>query len=715
MAFFTDRISKLPIGKRLWLMAATTLLALILAGALSITNMFRTKTKSFEALDYSANITRAVDTARAAQVHFKKQVQEWKNVLLRGHSPKLYKKYWASFEKEERNVRKTLTALINQCKPLGIKTDLMQQAIEDNKNLGILYRKGLKSYRRGAYTSTFQVDKSVRGIDRQPTDNIDEIVAFIQQEGNRIAAASKAQTQEVYTWSFILTGIIGAFVLVIVLFFNGFTSRSIYQPLTETVQIFNAIGDDNLDNIITINQGGELGDMQKALGTMQSKLKKAKAGLEASLRKVQKLKEDQDGDYFLTSLLTEPLNGNFYNSEAVDFDLILEQKKKFKFRKWKKEIGGDLVAAHNVRLQNLPYLAFVNGDAMGKSVQGAGGALVLGCVFQSIIERTRVSKPFQRLNPEKWLREAFLELHKVFKSFDGSMLSSVVMGLLDERSGTLYFLNAEHPHPVLYRDKVASFIGEEVIHRKLGHLGERMRISVTTVQLQPGDILILGSDGRDDILKQYEENKAINEDETLFLRLVEKAGGKLKKIKQLLDAEGQLTDDLSIVTIKYRGSKKKDLAPEEALKLIRAIKTEKVSSKIKTHLGRLRDEFAEHIHVTKALAFGHYNIKEYEESFAYASEYIQQNPGDSKFIYFATYVGKLAGQTDEAIELGERLRLRQRGNLRNLVNLIDLYSIKKDQARANQLLSEAEEIDANDEYVLRLKKTLSKRTSAQAG
>ena len=45
------------------------------------------------------------------QVAFKKQVQEWKDTLLRGDDPARLEKYWAGFKKEEQNVRSSIEML----------------------------------------------------------------------------------------------------------------------------------------------------------------------------------------------------------------------------------------------------------------------------------------------------------------------------------------------------------------------------------------------------------------------------------------------------------------------------------------------------------------------------------------------------------------------------------------------------------------------------
>ena len=39
-------------------------------------------------------------------IEFRTQVQEWKNVLLRGKDPKQMDKHWGAFEKQEKSVAK---------------------------------------------------------------------------------------------------------------------------------------------------------------------------------------------------------------------------------------------------------------------------------------------------------------------------------------------------------------------------------------------------------------------------------------------------------------------------------------------------------------------------------------------------------------------------------------------------------------------------------
>ena len=110
------------------------------------------------------------------------------------------------------------------------------------------------------------------------------------------------------------------------------------------------------------------------------------------------------------------------------------------------------------------------------------------------------------------------------------MLISLVFGLVDERSGLVYFINAEHPWVILYRDGVADFIEHDMNIRKLGTSGLENELFISTFQMMPGDFLIIGSDGKDDLVLSRDvqkDTRVINEDESLFLHRVEEAKGDL--------------------------------------------------------------------------------------------------------------------------------------------------------------------------------------------
>ena len=283
---------------------------------------------------------------------------------------------------------------------------------------------------------------------------------------------------------------------------------------------------------------------------LELKVEEQTKEIRESLNQITKLKEFQDGDYFLTSLVLNPLIGNKNSSNILLTDFIVKQKKQFHFRKSSGQIGGDFCITDTLSFQNAEnrYVFFLNADAMGKSMQGASGAIVIGTAILNILWQAK-NKGMSNLSAEEWLQLTVLELNNIFLTFDGSMIISAFFGLIGETNRDLLFSNFEHPQAVLFRDGKASFLELNNQHVKLGLL------SVDTVPierkfLQPDDILIIGSDGKDDIeISSNKEGRSINEDETAILELIEKSGGNLKKLEILLEEKGTLIDDLSLMSI----------------------------------------------------------------------------------------------------------------------------------------------------------------------
>lgn len=288
---------------------------------------------------------------------------------------------------------------------------------------------------------------------------------------------------------------------------------------------------------------------QDLLRTIE-KLNNLQTEFEVSLDEIKNLKRRQDGDYFLTSLLMRPLLKNTNSIDDVTTDSVIIQKKSFLFKDRHYQLGGDLCISGDLNFSGQRFVLFFNGDAMGKSVQGAGGAIVMGTVLNSIIARS--SGRSLEMDPEQWLRETYNEIQTLFLSFDGAMMVSGILGLINVDSGALFFINAEHPFLILYRNGQARFIDEELTLRKFGSPSE-FDFFIHRFQLQPGDVIIAGSDGKDDLnLRPGESVPEINQDYRLILRIIERARGNLRRIVKSIFSTGEITDDLSLLRIGYK-------------------------------------------------------------------------------------------------------------------------------------------------------------------
>jgi len=359
-----------------------------------------------------------------------------------------------------------------------------------------------------------------------------------------------------------------------------------------------------------------------------------------TLNDIQQLKQQQDGDYFLTSLLLDSLTTKKFVSENIDIDYFIKSKKTFSFRNKNKEIGGDLCITDEIHLKKRRYGVFLNADAMGKSMQGAGGSMVLGAIMQAAIYKAKVSPTVQDLYPETWIKNSYLEFQTIFEQFQGSMLMSIVFGLIDDETGLIYYINAEHPWCVIYKNNKTIFIENELELWKLGIQLKKKTIRIKTLLLNNGETFIAGSDGRDDILLKSKENsRIINDDENLFINIVNEADGDIKKMYEITEKYGEITDDYSLLSIKTKknlihknNKKEKNTQIKELLKNKEFLKCENL-------------------------------LKEYIINFA----------NDNNFIYYYSYVLLKLGKTTQAIQEASRIILRDPNNVIFLIHKAKIH------------------------------------------
>lgn len=512
-------------------------------------------------------------------------------------------------------------------------------------------------------------------------------------------------------------------VLVIVVFviigaYPFFFKGSLTEPLWSLVHALEKVNHGDLEVEVPIRVQDEIGFLSDSFNSMVISIKYARSELthyadtleekvndrtrevQEKMDEVQKLKLQQDGDYFLTSLLTKPLFMNANKSPSVKTDFFIEQKKRFEFRNKMVEIGGDICITGNLRLgtsyKHKRYTMAMNGDAMGKSMQGAGGCIVMGVVMNSIMSRSAAKDWILDKTPEMWLTDIYYEINRVFKTFNGSMVISCVVMLIDDETGEAFYFNAEHPFSVLYRNGKSYFIEDRLNLRKLG-LDSEIPFQVFKFQLVPGDIVIIGSDGRDDVdITPDEPVRTINEDETLFLKHVEAGRASLEEIVKSLRKMGEFIDDLSLMRISYKESEVKrtdemiaapvielpididfdntEMVYSEAKKLLRDGKDEAARLLMAKCFSR-GDHTRENNKFNKLFGLLAFQSRDYTSSATVIRKYLQKDPDYLEFWYYLGIAEKKLGHYNLAQEAAEKLSIADPNHILNLLNLADIYRL----------------------------------------
>lgn len=414
---------------------------------------------------------------------------------------------------------------------------------------------------KGQYSNQFGTFKS--GF--YPINVNGKIIGFIGADCNI------ANILELKKESLLIIGLFLFLGLIIVMLAGRVIKQWIVTPINELNYGIRKIANGNLNYSISLNENNEIGELVTSINTMTRNLKtnftaiqkhnkqleerieERTNELKETLSEVQELRIQQEGDYFLTTLIAEHLMQNRNKSPYIKIDFLTEQKKKFQFKGKTRHLGGDISIAGNLNFLGKKFTMFFNGDAMGKSMQGAGGALVIGSLVNSIMSRSAANKRVITKESDRWLRETFFEIQKVMEAFDGTMFVSCILGVIEDETGLLQFFNAEHPLSIVYRDGKANFIEDGITAHKLG-MPFNVDVGLIQFQLQPGDVIFCGSDGKDDLIlnKGSSGTRIINENQKLFLKIIEISEGQLDKIYSNLVNTGELSDDLSIVRISFK-------------------------------------------------------------------------------------------------------------------------------------------------------------------
>ena len=213
-----------------------------------------------------------------ANLQFKIQVQEWKNVLLRGKQPADRDKYWQQFQARQGDVQNILGELSRQpaIEPaLKARIDSLRDA---HRALGSSYQQGLEAY-RAAGADPAAGDNAVKGVDRATSEQMSELVNELRQRGNQQSTAISNSAERTVLLGIVVMLISG---LLIGLFSLWLVNRHLVQPIQRLIEYVAQLSQGRFSARVANDRQDELGRLALAANTLRDFLAETFARLQRS-------------------------------------------------------------------------------------------------------------------------------------------------------------------------------------------------------------------------------------------------------------------------------------------------------------------------------------------------------------------------------------------------------------------------------------------------
>lgn len=172
--------------------------------------------------DLAAQQLQVQNDTRLVQLTFKKQVQAWKDILLRGSDPAALQKYREEFFQLEADVQRRSQSLRQQITEPTIQESLAKFTAAHSE-LGKQYRASLALFEQSGGRDFASADRQVKGKDRPPTDAIDSIVVKLASQTEADQQSRARELRVVLR----ITAACAAILTMGLLFFGIYVARSI--------------------------------------------------------------------------------------------------------------------------------------------------------------------------------------------------------------------------------------------------------------------------------------------------------------------------------------------------------------------------------------------------------------------------------------------------------------------------------------------------------
>jgi len=200
------------------------------------------------------------DTARQMQVTFKKQVQAWKDTLLRGYDPVNLEKTRADFAQQDTAVKKYAEDLQQSLSDSDSRS-LAAQFATAHEQLDRDYQAAMDAFVQSGGKDFKTADAMVKGKDRPPTNLVDSLVQTIAAHGDQAIKSQQASLASQAT----VVGVVTTVLWLALLAVGYLLARMLVRPLNTVVKALSEVTAGDLTQRVKFTSQDEAGTMGRAL------------------------------------------------------------------------------------------------------------------------------------------------------------------------------------------------------------------------------------------------------------------------------------------------------------------------------------------------------------------------------------------------------------------------------------------------------------------
>ncbi|MEC8232779.1 MAG: methyl-accepting chemotaxis protein [Pseudomonadota bacterium] len=215
---------------------------------------------------------------------FKTQVQEWKNVLLRGHKQEDREKYWNRFKQRETEITQQFELMLNNDVISDKAKSEIRQFQKAHAVMAAKYREGYEAFVASGFDPKVG-DSYVRGIDREPAKLLSSIADDIASESANAISTLKATTRSML-WMILLAAIVLS--IASVAYVISRLRSQVIKPTKQVAACIANLANSQYDYALNYTSQHELGVLADSARALQSKLNESVVQLQEAEREMER-------------------------------------------------------------------------------------------------------------------------------------------------------------------------------------------------------------------------------------------------------------------------------------------------------------------------------------------------------------------------------------------------------------------------------------------